>query len=346
MENKLKIKNVIRETEEAITIQFENHPLLQKYAAGQFINISSLVGSENISRSYSFSSAPEVDELPAVTVKKVTGGRLSGHLIASLRAGDMLEVSEPMGRFSLQIEGLDEKHLIFIAGGSGITPLFSMIKTALKRSESVRITLLYGNRNTDSIIFLAQLRVLQAQHAERLKVVHFLQEGAPDKDIPYCYSGYISKDFLVQVVQAHGSLTSEIYLCGPEGMMNTVSAYLQELGYDPGRIYRESYGQAKERVINGETAGVKSDVTFIKGGETFHLQLSADESILQAGLAAGLPLPHSCKEAMCGSCKVKLLSGKVNMQENYALTDSQLKEGYVLLCSGRPASERITLIYS
>ncbi len=345
MENKLKIKNVIRETEEAITIQFANHPLLQGYSSGQFINISRLVGGENISRSYSFSSAPEVDAFPAVTIKKVAGGRLSGHLVAGLQAGELLEVSEPMGRFSLQAEGLDDKHLVFIAGGSGITPLFSMIKTALKKSHQVRITLLYGNRNTDSVIFLAQLKALQAQHAERLKVVHFLQEGAPVRDIPYCYSGYVGKDLLAQVVNAQGSLTSEVYMCGPEGMINTVSAYLQELGYDQGRIYRETYGQAKERANNGEVGSVNSEVTFIKGGETFHLQLSADESILQAGLAAGLPLPHSCKEAMCGSCKVKLLTGKVNMLENYALTDSQLKEGYVLLCSGRPASERITLSY-
>ena len=346
MENKLKIKNVIRETEEAITIQFANHPSLEGYSSGQFINIFSHVGGESISRSYSFSSAPEVDLHPAVTIKHVVGGKLSAHLVESLLAGDMLEISEPMGRFSLQDEGLDDKHLVFIAGGSGITPLFSMVKTALKRSESVRITLLYGNRNIASVIFLAQLQVLQAQHADRLQVVHFLQEGSPDQDIPYCYSGYITRDFLAQVVYAHSSLTSEVYLCGPEGMMNTVLVYLEELGYDRGRIYRESYGQAKERAINGKAGSVKSDVTFIKGGETFQLQLSSEDSILQAGLAAGLPLPHSCKEAMCGSCKVKLLSGKVKMLENYALTDSQLKEGYVLLCSGKPASERITLIYS
>ncbi|WPP51866.1 flavin reductase family protein [Catalinimonas niigatensis] len=345
MEYKVKIHSVVYETEDAITIRFEECPAFEGYTSGQFINIFKEHRGKMISRSYSFSSSPEVDELPAVTIKKVAGGLLSGNLIDTVRKGDELSVSQAAGRFGLQSNGLDSKHLIMIAGGSGITPLYSIIKTALIKSKEVRISLIYANKNISSVIFQNQLNKLLNQYGERFTIINFLEENTSPAQ-PNVYTGYISKDIIKQIINSDEALIPEVYVCGPEAIMKSVFTYLKELNVSNDRILSESYSSS---VLKDNTTAVSSpkqaEVTFLKDNQSYKLRLSQDEYILQAALQEGLPLPYSCQEAMCGSCKVKVLSGKVAMSENYALTDSQLKEGYVLLCSGKATTEQLILSY-
>lgn len=341
MEKSVKIHRVIRETNDAITLQFEDDAIFKNYTSGQFLNVFKAVGNETVSRSYSFSSSPATKELPAITIKRMPGGKLSGHLVDTLKKGDELLVSDPAGRFGLK-PLLPREHLVFIGGGSGITPLFSMIKTALINSEDVRITLLYGNSDKESIIFLEQLAKLQRQFSSRLEVIHFLENSARDKHLT-SVKGYIGKANLEVLLL--GSLPpTGFYLCGPALMMQAITHFLQELDIDPSIIFQESFSTRSTEVIQQESAG-NSRITIRRGGKDHVLKVAKDAFILQAALEGGLQLPHSCREAMCGSCKVKVLSGQVEMAENYALTDAQLHEGYTLLCSGRPVSDEIILSY-
>ncbi|MEQ8530645.1 MAG: iron-sulfur cluster-binding domain-containing protein, partial [Imperialibacter sp.] len=173
------------------------------------------------------------------------------------------------------------------------------------------------------------------------------QKWDANRQLDNVHHGYINKARLAAYLDSGYSDATEIYLCGPEAMMQAILKHLEELNFDRSKVYSESYQPtAAFGKLEIEPSTGRSEITFLKGAESFSLELSTDEFILQTGLNKGLKLPHSCKEAMCGACKVKLLSGKVNMVENYALTDSQLKEGYVLLCSGKPVSDAITLSYT
>lgn len=346
MEQKVKIREVIRETADAITVKFENERLFAGYVSGQFINIVEELKGEAISRSYSFSSSPKTDLYPAITIKQIPGGRLSTHLVNTLRSGAEIHIGEPLGRFALNEVALDKKHLIMIAGGSGITPLFSMIKTAFILSPSVRITLLYGNRNSSSIIFRNELERLQRAFSSRFSVRHFLEDVETHR--PGVQPGYITREAIRHSLAMFPEAIAEVYMCGPSAMMSAIDLQLQQLQVPNGRVFRESFGDASAARETAHTGGPArmAEIYVKKGNEAFHFQASTDQFILQEALSKGIRLPHSCKEAMCGACKTKLLSGEVDMTENYALTDSQLKEGYVLLCSTKPRSSRIEFAYT
>jgi len=340
MEKLIKIHNIIQETSDAITVEFEQDEHFNTYEAGQFVNIFQNIGNNTISRSYSFSSSPIVDPLPAITIKKVPGGRLSSFLVDQLNRSKKLKVSKPMGRFALG-NIPDNGHLVFIAGGSGITPLISMIKTALRSTSNLKITLLYGNKNVDSIIFLNQLDELEKYSKGRLDVIHFLD------DYPYEFNlevieGHISKEFLGSFLQRFNNIIG-YYICGPEGMMKSIKTYLEAMGIVPDLIHVESFGNTLNS--NNSPIGKSSKITFMRREGNVQLDVPRNKFILDTALKAGIVLPHSCNEAMCGTCMVKILSGQVKMQENYALTDAQINDGYTLLCSGLPATDEVTLSY-
>ena len=342
MEKNVKIKELIRETEDAITVVFEKDEQISRYIPGQFLNVYQTIGEEVVSRAYSFTSAPETGEHPAVTIKRVPGGKMSGFLIDSLREAESLLVSGPLGRFG--IGTLPESgHLVFIAGGSGITPLFSMIKSVLATSPSLTVTLLYGSRSYESIIFRRQLEVLEATHPGQLKVIHFLSAGSHDLPADCYVSGRISteriKDFVVENQQVEA-----FYICGPDQMMNSITQCLDALGIRPDRIRKESYGSSGVDFRSGSTDDY-SEITFWKADQKIIVRQPRNKFILQAALEQEVKLPHSCKEGMCGSCMVKVLSGKVTITENYALTDKQLAEGLTLLCTGLPESGEVEVLY-
>lgn len=349
MEKKVKIKEIIRETKDVITVEFDNDPIFYDYAPGQFINITKEISGETISRSYSFSSSPFVDQFPSVTIKKVRGGKFSEKFIKSTKEGDEILISQPTGRFGIDMDELDGKHLIFIAGGSGITPLFSMIKTVLHQSREVKVTLLFANKDVPSVIFYNQLDRLSRFFNKELNTIHFVEE-LPDKHINESHvkyrKGYVTRSDILDVLGFYPELHNEVYLCGPSAMMEAIHLILDDLGFDKKYLHTESFGLCTPLVQGNEnSSNVESLITIEKEGELIEFTANQNDSILNAALSLGIKLPHSCKEAMCGTCKAKILRGNVNMTENYALTDSQLKEGYVLLCSGKPDSDKVELTY-
>ncbi len=341
MNKQLKIHDVIQETQDAISVIFQRDKHINTYESGQFINVFQMLDDAIISRSYSFSSSPVVDHLPSITIKKVHGGRLSNYLVNNLKKGQEITVSQPMGRFNLGNIPDKVGYIIFIAGGSGITPLISMIKTVLNSTKRPEIILLYGNKNEDSIIFRDTLNQLQTRSNGRFNVLHFLDEIINPINFE-AEKGHISIEHIRKILLTSKPIKG-VYICGPAGMMQSVNSHLENLAVDPVLIHMESFSSGLKKPT--EKTMKPSRVNFIQKEGSVQLDIPRGQYILETALKEGLSLPHSCKEAMCGTCKVRILSGRVNMTENYALTDSQIKEGYALLCSAIPSTDEITLSY-
>ncbi|GHE50541.1 ferredoxin--NADP reductase [Roseivirga thermotolerans] len=341
MNKQIKVRRVIRETPDAITVVLEPDPWIDHYKPGQFINVSAQVLGEVISRSYSFSSTPGVDDFPAITIKRVANGRLSTQLVENLKPEMLLETSQPMGRFALKEDAEHSGGLLFIAGGSGITPLFSMIKSVLKTKPEKSIKLIYANKNEQSIIFLDQLQRLAKESSGQFEVIHLLETLASE-NLLGAKKGRVNAEVLVEALGDVPSF-SAVYLCGPQGMMESACLSLNDLGVDPSQIYQESFS-----AFNTTTAPINEGVarvTIIKENGSEQITIPKNQLVLNAILNAGIELPYSCKEAMCGTCRVKLVSGKLVMNENYALTDEMLNSGFVLPCSGLAVTDELTISY-
>ena len=341
MNKYVKIKSIIHETNDAFTIKFENDPIFNSYKSGQFINVFANINGEEVSRSYSFSSSPKLEELPAITIKRVDNGLVSNHLYREININENLLVSEPLGRFELTQNG--KKYKVFIAGGSGITPIFSMIKTTVKDSND-NILLLYANQNIDSIIFKKKLLELQDQYLDRLEVIHFLEKAPIDKQKMKIESGRIDKNSLKKLLPVQSSIDS-FYLCGSQNMMENLKTYLLALGISEDQILTENFSTGPKEYTIENTENSKATVKIVIDGKPLIIKADKSKPILQSALEQGFNLPHSCQEALCGSCKIKLLKGKVNMVENYALADNDVSNGMVLLCSSLPDSDEIELSY-
>ncbi len=341
MNKQIKVRRVIRETPDAITVVLEPDPWIDHYKPGQFINVSAQVLGEVISRSYSFSSTPGVDDFPAITIKRVANGRLSTQLVENLKPEMLLETSQPMGRFALKEDEEHSGDLLFIAGGSGITPLFSMIKSVLKTKPEKSIKLIYANKNEQSIIFLDQLQRLAKESSGQFEVIHLLETLASE-NLLGVKKGRVNAEVIVEALGDVSSF-SAVYLCGPQGMMESACLSLNDLGVDPSWIYQESFS-----AFNTTTAPINEGVarvTIIKENGSEQITIPKNQLVLNAILNAGIELPYSCKEAMCGTCRVKLVSGKLVMNENYALTDEMLNSGFVLTCSGLAVTDELTISY-
>lgn len=344
---KVTVREVIAETPDAFSLVLENHPGLDGYKAGQFINVHCKVDGEETQRSYSFSTSPLIDPYPVLTIKRVPRGKVSNHLHKTIRGGDTLAISEPLGRFVLDEEALNGQ-ILLIAGGSGITPIFGLLKEGLEQSSETQFTLVYANRNED-IIFQKALDALLQKHQSRLDIHYFLEEGNLVDTPASVHKGRTSLEFLVQLLKELDMPLNDVtaYVCGPEGLMIQCLTWLEKLGLSQGKIRTEYFtssgsilqDRALEKVTTSEVKLLN-----LKGKEQ-RLAVPQNIDILSEFLGQGYKLPHSCREAMCGSCAAKLVEGQVEMKENYALNDAKLGEGYVLLCQSTPVSDRVILEY-
>ncbi|MBV6639183.1 MAG: ferredoxin--NADP reductase [Cyclobacteriaceae bacterium] len=338
----IKVKRVIRETPDAITLELEQHQIIARYQPGQFLNFFLEIDGKEVVRQYSFSSTALLNETPGVTIKKVDGGLASNYLIDHTKSGDSVMVSAPGGRFTTTF-GKD-RNVLMIAGGSGITPLFSILKSILSKESGSKVTLLYANKDYESIIFRNELESLQRQYG-RLHVTHFLsvQDTAIDTHLDIKYRRINQSDLQKQL--ANTASHPEVFLCGPDSLMNFSSESLTTFGITPESIRTEAFTGYGETSTN-DNRQRQSEINIQNlDGKLISFLADQNKPILQSALEAGIRLPHSCKEAMCGTCKIRLTSGKINMKANYALPDDELDDGYVLLCSGFPESDILDMMY-
>jgi 3-ketosteroid 9alpha-monooxygenase subunit B len=327
----LRVARVVDETPDARSYELAIPAGLAerfRYRAGQYLTFEVPLGAEPILRCYSLASCPERGEPHRVAVKRVPGGRGSGWFHDAVRAGTVLRVMPPLGRFVLRES---DRPLLFFAGGSGITPVIGLIKSALHTSER-RVRLLYANRDRASVIFAAELARLCEAAPARCEVRHHFDDAA----------GF------VDAAGVRGALAgyedAEAYLCGPGPFMSLVEHTLEAAGVPRERIHIERFELPAEHAQVGVTAevpaaaGVPHEIVVHLDGKTHRVPYRAGQTLLAAVRAAGLQPPFACEEAFCGSCAAKRVRGEVVLDRNDVFTAAELAEGWILTCHGRPAS--------
>ncbi len=346
----LKVSEVVRETADAVSIAFAVPTELKQeytYKQGQYLTLKLKVKGEELRRSYSICSSPLDENELRVAVKKVKDGRVSTFINDTVKVGDVMEVMVPMGNFYSEMNANNNKHYVLFAGGSGITPMFSILKTVLKAEPQSRITLLYGNNDEPSIIFQKQIELLALTNADRLNVVHIL--NTPPANHPMLLQGVMEKGKIISLFENYIgiSASNEYFICGPGPMMENVVAALKELKINEAQIHIEYFtapvSTEEVKPAVDEVAGATA--TIILDGDEHKIVLNQGESILEAVLRKGLDAPYACQGGSCCTCRALLQEGKVEMRVNYALSKGEVKQGYILTCQSRPTTPTVTVNY-
>ncbi|MES2732570.1 MAG: ferredoxin--NADP reductase [Bacteroidota bacterium] len=344
----LKVKEIVRETSDTITIHFEQPAQPIPYRPGQFLTLIVNINGEVVRRSYSMCSSPHADKTLAVSVKRVSNGKVSNFLNDKLKSGDTLEIMEPMGNFSPNLNPNSQRHLVLFGAGSGITPLISIIKSVLATETRSQVSLIYGNRDTQSIIFRTQLEALQAQYGGRFQVIHVLSQP---EDSWNGHQGRLNQTLILKLLEHLPNVEkadTEFYMCGPEGLMEEAKKALAIMHVPKERIHKESFlasttpAPAPEEEVVSKVI-IAREVTVIYEGSEYKFTVTPKQSILEAALDQDIDLPYSCQSGMCTACRGKCLSGKVKMDEEDGLSDHELKEGYVLICVGHPLTGNVVI---
>jgi ferredoxin-NADP reductase len=331
--HELRIARAVCETAEARSYVLEVPPALQpafSYEAGQFCTFRVWIDGQPHFRSYSMSSSPAVDGELQVTVKRVPGGVVSNRMIDTLAPGAVVETSCPAGVFCL---GHDDGDIVAFAGGSGITPVFSIVKTALA-TTSRRVHLLYANRDVESIIFAADFDHFARRYPGRLDVVHHL-------DVE---QGFVSTDTVRSF--ASTAAASEYFVCGPGPFMQIVESALVDRGVDDDRIHIERFSPPEQSPVpESSVAATTSQVTIELAGRTDKVDHHPGATILQTARQMGMSPPYSCEAGDCATCMARIVEGSVTMHANNALTDDEVADGWVLTCQSVPTTPSVRVVY-
>jgi len=348
----LRVAEIVPETAEANSIRFEIPPELREafaFKAGQHLTLKAEIGGEEVRRNYSLCTAPDEQDW-MVTVKRIGGGIFSNWVGDNLKTGDTIEVMPPHGSFTTEFDPAARRHIVGIAGGSGITPVMSLLRTTLKLEPQSRFTLFYGNRDSGSIIFLEELAKLKDRYLDRFGLYHFLAEEEGDVDL---FNGILDRERCDEAIANLVQDSADVdgwFICGPGPMMDAAEAALLDRGVARDRIHIERFtadrppeALAREMAeLQSKAAGIVMSVTL--DGRTRRVEFS-EGNILDSARAAGLPAPFACKAGVCATCRAKVVSGKVEMAARYGLTDEEIAQGYVLTCQSVPAGEGVAVDY-
>ena len=349
----LKITDIRREIDDAVSLRFELPEALQetfKFHSGQHLTLRTELDGEDVRRNYSICTAPHEGEL-RVAIKRVPGGRFSSWANQTLTAGDRVEVMAPHGSFTWTFDPARETTYAGFAAGSGITPVLSLLKSALSTESKSRFVLLYANRASNSIMFLEELAALKNRFMDRLQVFHFLTDEAEDVEL---FNGRLDIPRTAETLRSliNPGHLGAAFVCGPGPMMDAVEASLLASGVPAERILIERFtvGEMSEaqaaaaRELEQKAAGRKVQVTL--EGRRRQIAFDADKgSILENARAAGMPAPYACKAGVCATCRAKLVSGQVTMKANYGLSAEEVAQGYVLTCQAVPLTDDVVLDY-
>jgi len=350
----LTIADVRRETDDAVSLSFDLPDALRErfaFRAGQHVTLRAEIDGEELRRNYSVCVSPHDGEL-RVAIKRIEGGRFSCWANANLLAGHAIELMPPHGSFTWSFDAAAARAYLGIAGGSGITPVLSLLKTALVEEPRSRFTLLYGNRHTGAIMFLEELAALKNRFMDRLVVHHFLEDEF-DEEAPL-FNGRLDKAKLGEVLSAlvDPADLDAAFICGPGPMMDAAEAALAGVGMPADRILIERFtvdrptGQQAEALEAERRAAEGRQLLLTIDGRTRRLSFdSRHGSILDNARAAGLSAPYACKAGVCATCRAKVVSGEVSMAANYGLSAEEVASGYVLTCQAVPKSDNVALDY-
>jgi ring-1,2-phenylacetyl-CoA epoxidase subunit PaaE len=344
----LTVAAVQQQTRDTIAVTFAVPPALASsfaFDAGQHLTLRAIIGGEEVRRSYSICSSVHEGEL-RVAIKRTPGGVFSTWALEHIKPGAAIEVMAPSGHFGVALAAANARHYLAFAAGSGITPILSIIKTALATEPGSRFTLVYGNRATGSVIFRDELADLKDQYLPRLSIVHVMSREQQDIEL---FNGRIDKDKCAQLLRQWIPVADVdvAFICGPEAMMLAVSEALQEAGLPRERIKIELFAASapvhRARAIPAGEAH-QTEVTVVMDGSRASFAMERErESILDAALAAGIDLRYSCKAGVCSTCRCKLVAGKVEMDATYALEDYEIARGFILSCQSFPLTDTVVV---
>ncbi|MGI8931941.1 MAG: 1,2-phenylacetyl-CoA epoxidase subunit PaaE [Sphingomicrobium sp.] len=348
----LRVVEVVRETEDANSIRFEVPDELQaafRFKAGQHLTLRADIAGEEVRRNYSLCTAPADGDL-MVTVKQIAGGVFSNWVADNVTAGDTLDVMTPHGSFTTDFDPAKARRYVGFAGGSGITPIISLIRTALSVEPTSRFTLFYGNRDASSVIFLDALADLKDRHMGRFEFYHFLSDEAGEVEL---FNGMLDRatcDAAIDALVGDPQDVDAWFICGPGPMMDAAEAALVDRDVVRDRIHIERFtaGRPSAAVaaalaqLQTEAAGLSLSVTL--DGRTRKVEFDG-RNILDSARDAGMPAPFACKAGVCATCRAKVVKGKVEMAARYGLTDEEIAAGYVLTCQSVPVGEGVVVDY-
>ncbi|PSR06475.1 MAG: hypothetical protein BRD49_00285 [Bacteroidetes bacterium SW_10_40_5] len=355
----LTVKEVRKQTEDAVAITFDIPEDLKStfsYKHGQYITLKLDVNGQSYRRPYSICSNPYVDDGIQVASKRVEKGVVSNYLNDYVKEGDEIGVFPPMGKFTTPLDPEQQKTYILFAGGSGITPMMSIIRTVLNQEPKSMIMLLYGNDDQASIIFDEDLNQLQELYGERLKIFHSLKYPPEDWEGD---TGILSKDKILEFLDRYSISKDdniEYFICGPGGMIEGAKQSLEERFVPDERIHIEYFTAPlpdleeaeKEMKGNGESSGEDfevAEVTILLDDEEHTIHVKPDQKILEVAIEEDLDPPFACQMGICTTCMAYLHEGKVEMEENEGLTDQDVEDGYILTCQSHPRTPKVKVEY-
>jgi ring-1,2-phenylacetyl-CoA epoxidase subunit PaaE len=349
----LDVVDVRKETRDAVVVTLKPQPedaALFDFTQGQYLTFRRKFDEDELRRSYSICAGKGEGHL-RVGIKRVDGGAFSTWANEELKPGTTLEAMPPMGRFFTAIEPEAARNYLGFAGGSGITPVLSIVKTVLAAEPRSTFTLVYANRQISSIMFREELEDLKNRHLGRLSIVHVLESEAQDIDL---FTGRVDAEKCEQLFRTWIDLPSvdTAFICGPEPMMLAIAGALKAHGLADEQIKFELFasgqpGRAKQRVVSAEVStsnSTEATVTLEGATRTFRMP-KAGQSLLDAALEANLDAPYACKAGVCSTCRAKVLEGETEMAVNHALEDYEVRQGYVLTCQCFPLSDRVVVSY-
>lgn len=350
----LTVTDIRRETRDSVVVTLhpkEQHRDFFRFIQGQYLTFRMALDGEDVRRTYSICSAVQ-DRTLRVGIKKVHGGLFSSWVNAELKIGMTLDVMPPIGHFYVPLDSANRKHYVAFAGGSGITPIFAIVKTTLITELNSRFTLFYANEASSTIMFREELEDLKNIYMGRLNLVHILNREHQEVDL---FNGLITAEKCDLLFKHWLDLKSvdSAFICGPQPMMMTINAALRAHGLTQPQIKIELFAtpemaKRKPKVDSAAltTSPQTCEATIIFEGRTRTFSMKKKiETVLEAGMREGLELPHACKSGVCSTCRAKLVEGEVEMDQNFALEDYEIARGDILTCQSYPATDRIVVNY-
>lgn len=348
--HRLRVSDVEPLTDDAAAVTFDVPPELAdeyQFAPGQHVNVE-LPGGDGQRRSYSICSPAGSGPL-RIAVKRIPGGRFSAHVLTALATGDELDVMTPSGTFTPDLDATRARHYALVAAGSGITPIMSIVATVLEVEPLSRVTVLYGNRSTSTVMFVDELGDLKDRYPDRLHLVHVLSREPGSTDL---LSGRLDSDRLGRILNTvvDADTVDEWFLCGPYGMIEAARGVLTARGARPEDVHSELYhaGDVPERASparDHDVVPICRIEAVLDGRQSEAVLDDPDVPVLEAVLGVRNDAPFACKGGVCGTCRAKVLEGEVTMARDYALEADEIAAGYILTCQSQPTTPTLRIDY-
>ncbi|MFY0598485.1 MAG: ferredoxin--NADP reductase [Cyclobacteriaceae bacterium] len=346
----LKVKKVIKVTNDAISIHFKQ-PFFKKikYTSGQFLTLLVNIDGEIVRRCYSLNSAPDINDYVSVTVKRIQDGQVSNFLFNNLKEGDKMNVLLPMGNFTITPDKKKKRHIVLFGAGSGITPLISILKTIIGKEPESTVSLIYGNRDLESIIFNDELTEYKEKYSDRLNLIHIIEKPG---DFDGCLKGRVERSQVKNLLSQLPSFPpeqTEYYICGPSGMMTEAEEGLKASGVEEKYINIEKFSAPPPSAEEVKATGPmleNREVKIVFKGKDYMVPVKAGTTIMDAALDEKIKLPYVCMDGICGTCKATCSSGDVYMRKGHVLSEKEMNEKIVLPCICKPVTNGVVLEFN